>query len=211
MLKKYQNHTNLLERRRARRYKICRKEKLPIEVESDTEYSDGGYSTAEDLKDKEYLSQRYKLTRCVDRVPHPTQPKPQSESEGTKPKEVIEVEPINPTPVIPKARELDFPDPLDREVNMDPQRLEERARELIEREEYNHIFEQLNANHRIGQGNGNRDRHDSQNDRNERGLRYSLRDIPTFDGKGDTMPQTHLIEFKDLLFVSNYRQTTSIS
>ena len=68
MLKKYQNHTNLLERRRARRYKICRKEKLPIEVESDTEYSDGGYSTAEDLKDKEYLSQRYKLTRCVDRV-----------------------------------------------------------------------------------------------------------------------------------------------
>ena len=81
-LKKYQYHTNLLERRRARRYKICRKEKPPIEVESDTEYSDGGYSTAEDLKDKEYLSHRYKLTRSVDRVPHPTQPKPQSESEG---------------------------------------------------------------------------------------------------------------------------------
>ena len=58
-LKKYQYHTNLLERRRARRYKICRKEKPPIEVESDTEYSDGGYSTAEDLKDKEYLSHRY--------------------------------------------------------------------------------------------------------------------------------------------------------
>ena len=54
-LKKYQYHTNLLERRRTRRYKICRKERPPIEVESDTEYSDGGYSTAEDLKDKECL------------------------------------------------------------------------------------------------------------------------------------------------------------
>ena len=88
-LKKYQYHTNLLERRRARRYKICRKEKPPIEVESDTEYSDGGYSTAEDLKDKECLPHRYKLTRSVDRVPHPTQPRPQPESVVTKPKEVV--------------------------------------------------------------------------------------------------------------------------
>ena len=58
-LKKYQYHINLLERR-ARRYKIYRKEKPPIEVESDSEYSNGGYSTAEDLKDKEYLPHRYK-------------------------------------------------------------------------------------------------------------------------------------------------------
>ena len=69
--KKYQYHTNLLERRRARRYIICRKEKPPIEVESDTEYSDGEYSTAEDLKDKEYLPHRYKLTRSANRVPYP--------------------------------------------------------------------------------------------------------------------------------------------
>ena len=192
-MKKYQHHTNLLERR-ARRYKICRKEKPPIEVESDTEYSDGGYFTAEDLKDKEYLSHRYKLTRSVNRVPHPNQ----SESETTKPKELIEVEPINPRPVIPKPRESDFPDPLDREVNMD-QRVDERARELIERGEYNHMFGQLNAEHRIGQGNGNRDRQDRQNDKNERGLRYSLRDIPTFGGKGYAMPHTHLIDFEDCL------------
>ena len=79
-LKKYQYHTNLLERRRTRRYKICRKEKPPIEVEPDTEYCDGGYSTAEDLKDKECLPHRYKLTRSVDRVAHPTQPRPQPES-----------------------------------------------------------------------------------------------------------------------------------
>ena len=101
-LKKYQYHTNLLERRRTRRYKICRKERPPIEVESDTEYSDGGYSTAEDLKDKECLSHRYKLPRSVDRVPHPTQPRPQPESEVTKPKEVVEV--VEPTVVVPNFK-----------------------------------------------------------------------------------------------------------
>ena len=198
-LKKYQYHTNLLERRRARGYKICRKEKPPIEVESDTEYSDGGYSTAEDLKDKECLPHRYKLTRSVERVPHPSQPRPQPESEVTKPKEVVEVGLRNPIPVEPNLRNLDLPDPLDREVNMDQHRLDERARELIERGEYNHLLEQFNADHRIGQGigqrNGNRDRYD----RNERGLRYSIRDIPIFDGKGDAMPHTHLIEFEDFL------------
>ena len=36
-------------------------------------------------------------------------------------------------------------------------------------------------------------------DRNDRNLRYSIRDIPTFHGKGDVMPHTHLIEFQDLL------------
>ena len=199
-LKKYQYHTNLLERRRTRRYKICRKERPPIEVESDTEYSDGGYSTAEDLKDKECLPHRYKLTRSVDRVPHPTQPRPQPESEVTKSKEVVKVvEPINPTVVVPNPGDLNLPDPLDREVNMDQHRLDERVRELFERGEYNHLLEQLNTNHRIGQGNGNRDRHDRHYDRNERGLRYSIRDIPIFDGKGDAMPHTHLIEFEDFL------------
>ena len=80
-LKKNQYHTNLLERRRTRRYRIYRKERPPIEVESDSEYCDGGYSTAEDLKDKEYLPHRYKLTRSANRVPHPNQPRPQLDSE----------------------------------------------------------------------------------------------------------------------------------
>ena len=206
-LKKYQYHTNLLERRRARRYKICRKEKPPIEVESDTEYSDRGYSTADDLKDKEYLPHRYKLTRSVERVPHPSQPRPQQESEVTKPKEVVEVGLRDPIPVKPNLRNLELTDPLDREVNMDQHRLDERAREiareLIERGEFNHLLEQVNADYRIGQGigqrNGNRDRYDRQYDRNERGLRYSIRDIPIFEGKGDNMPHTHLIEFEDFL------------
>ena len=55
-----------------------------------------------------------------------------------------------------------------------------------------------------GHGNGYRHRQDSndrddRNDRNDRSLRYSMRDIPTYDVKGDAMPHTHLIEFEDFL------------
>ena len=197
-LKQYQYHTNLLERRRARRYKIYRKEKPPFKVESDTEYSDCGYPTAEDLKDKEYLPHRYKLTRSTNKVQHPNQPRPQSDSEETQLKGVIEVEPINPPPVNPNPREPDSPVP-DRVVDMDQQRIEAAAREMIRRGEFDHLLGPNNVYERRGQGNGNRDRQNRQDDRNERSLRYSIRDIPTFDGKGDAMPHTHLIEFEDFL------------
>ena len=191
-LKKYQYHTNLLERRRARRYTVYREEKPPIEVESDSEYSDGGYSTAEDLKDKEYLPHRYKLRRNANRVPHSNQPRPQSDSD-------IEVDPINPPPVNPSLREPNSPVPDYRAVDMDQQRIEAAAREMIRRGEFNHLFDPNNLDEKRGQGNGNRDRQNRQDDRNERSLRYSIRDIPTFDGNGDAMPHTHLIEFEDFL------------
>ena len=155
-LKKYQYPTNLLERRRARRYKIYRKEKPPIEVELDSEYSDGGYSTAEDLKDKEYLPHRYKLTRSANRVPHSNQPRPQSDSEEPQPKEVIEVDPINPPPV--NSRESNSPVPDYRAVDMDQQRIEAAARKMIRRGEFNHLLDPNNVNERRGQGNGNRNR-----------------------------------------------------
>ena len=57
------------------------------------------------------------------------------------------------------------------------------------------------VNNGRGQGNGHRYRQDKndRDDRNDRSLRYSIRDIPTCDGKGDAMPHTHLIEFEDFL------------
>ena len=70
---------------------------------------------------------------------------------------------------------------------------------MIRQGEYDHLFDQNNVDERRDQGNGNRDRHNRQDDRTERSLRYSIRDIPTFDGKGDAMPHTHLIEFEDFL------------
>ena len=56
----------------------------------------------------------------------------------TKPEEEVEVEPINP--VVPNPRDLELPDPLEREVNMDQHKLDERARELIKRGEYNVVL-----------------------------------------------------------------------
>ena len=91
------------------------------------------------MKGKEYLPHRYKLTRSANRVPHPNQPRPQLDSEETQPKEVIKVEPINPPPVNPNPREPDFPVPDYRAVDMDQQRIEAAAREMIRRSEFDHL------------------------------------------------------------------------
>ena len=66
-------------------------------------------------------------------------------------------------------------------------RIEALAREMIQRGEYNYLF---------NPGECARIDREYQDDR---GLRYSIRDIPTFDGKGDSLPHTHMIEFGDFL------------
>ena len=189
-LKKYQYHLSLLEKRRVRRYRVYRKERPPVEEVSDTEYSDGGYSSAEDLKNKECLPHRYKLTRSVKRIPHPPQPTPQSDIEPHPIEVDIDpIKPVEPVDTIPIV------EPVEQEgINMDQQRLEEIVREIMRRGEYN----PENAGNDRGHGNGHRHRQD-RNDRDDRSLRYSMRDIPTYDGKGDAMPHTHLIEFEDFL------------
>ena len=110
------------------------------------------------MKDKEYLPHRYKLKRSVSRVPHPNQPRPQSDSEETQPNEVIEVDPINPSPINPNPRKPSSPVPDYRAVDMDQQRIEAAAREVIRRGEFNHLLDPNNVDDRRGQGNGNRDR-----------------------------------------------------
>ena len=186
-LKKYKYHLSLLEKRRVRRYRVYRKERPPIEEVSDTEYSDGGYSTAEDLKDKECLPHRYKLTRSAKRIPHPPQPTPQPDIEPHHTEVVIDpINPVEPVDIIPIV------EPGEQErIEMDQQRLEEIVREIMRRGEYNPENDRRH-------GNGHRHRQD-RNDRDDRSLRYSMRDIPTYDGKGDAMPHTHLIEFEDFL------------
>ena len=66
-------------------------------------------------------------------------------------------------------------------------RIEVLAREMIRRGDFDHLF---------NPGRGARLDKDSQDDWS---LRYFIRDIPTFDGKGDSMPHTHVIEFGDFL------------
>ena len=143
-LKKYKYHLAILERR-TRRYRISRKERKPIEEQSDTEYSDGRYSTAEDLKDHEYFPHRYELRRSTKRVPKPVHPRPQP-SKKTQPEEVIEITLVEPPPVVnsktnPKPQPVK-PVPDFRAVTMDQQvqaRAEELVRGMIRRGEIDQI------------------------------------------------------------------------
>ena len=67
------------------------------------------------------------------------------------------------------------------------QRIEEIAREMIRRGEFDHPV------------NPDRDATLNRNNQDDSSLRYSIRDIPTFDGKGDSLPHTHMMEFGDFL------------
>ena len=66
-------------------------------------------------------------------------------------------------------------------------RVDERAMELIRSGEYDHlVIPERGA--RLG-----------RNNQDDRGLSYSIRDIPTFDGNGDSLPHIHMLEFSDFL------------
>ena len=75
------------------------------------------------------------------------------------------------------------------------QRLEEIAREMIRSGEFDHIV------------NPDRDARLDRNIQDDWSLSYSIRDIPTFDGKGDSLPHTHMMEFGD--FLANTGSTNS--
>ena len=67
------------------------------------------------------------------------------------------------------------------------QRVEEIAREMIRSDEFDNP---VNPDRDAGLGRNNQD---------DRSLRYSIRDICTFDGKGDSLPHAHMMEFGDFL------------
>ena len=67
------------------------------------------------------------------------------------------------------------------------QRLEEIAREMIRSGEFDHPV------------NPDRDARLDRNNQDDWSLSYSIRDIPTFDGKEDSLPHTHMMEFGDFL------------
>ena len=66
-------------------------------------------------------------------------------------------------------------------------RVEERAMELIRSGEYDHL---------VIPDRGARLGRNSQDDRSRS---HSIRDIPTFDGNGDSLPHIHMLEFSDFL------------
>ena len=67
------------------------------------------------------------------------------------------------------------------------QRVEEIGREMIRSGEFDNLV------------NPDRDTRLHRNNQDDWSLSYSIRDIPTFDGKGDSLPHTHIMEFGDFL------------
>ena len=75
-------------------------------------------------------------------------------------------------------------------MNMDEQyrqRVEERAIEMIRSGEFDNLLMPDRGARLV------------RNNQDDRSLRYFIRDIPTFDGNGETLPQTHMLEFSDFL------------
>ena len=66
-------------------------------------------------------------------------------------------------------------------------RVEERAMELFRSGEYDHLVIP-DRGAKLG-----------RNNQDDRSLSYSIRDIPTFDGNGDSLPHIHMLEFSDFL------------
>ena len=116
------------------------------------------------------------------------------------------------------------PDPntIPKEVEREPtseidmaelqQRIDQRAREMIDRGDYNHLFGNGNESDDDQQDQQHRHRRQPRQNQDDSSLRYSLRDIFTYDGKGDSMPHTHMIEFDDFLVntgskLENYLKT----
>ena len=209
-LKKYKYHLTILERR-TRRCRISRKERKPIEEQSDTEYSDGGYSTAEDLKDQEYFPHRYNIRRSAKRFPKPAHPRPQPSKEMQS---LVEPPPVIYPQANPDPQPI-YPVPDFTAVTMDQQiqaRAEELARDMIKRGDFQHLMQGMDGDDSdgegqrrgpgFGRGRGGRHGQPRQGDRDrsrDKSLSYSIRDIPTFDGKGDSIPHTNLIKFEDFL------------
>ena len=69
---KLARHRRVLENRIERRRDIIKGKGLSLEVAPDEELSDGGYSSVEEFKNKETLSQRYSIKRNRVREPHPS-------------------------------------------------------------------------------------------------------------------------------------------
>ena len=75
-------------------------------------------------------------------------------------------------------------------MNMDEQyrqRVEEGAKEMIRSGEFDNLV------------NPDRDARLDRNIQDDRSLRYSIRDIPPFDGNEDSLPHTDMMEFGDFL------------
>ena len=206
---KLSRHKRTLENRLQRRKEIVKGKGLSLEIAPDEELSDGGYSSIEELQNKETLPHRYKIKKTRLREPYPSlfeyphqipihhtvgnlgdteqqelkarieAKANQQQERKTKTKKKGKKEVVNEVVELPEQADIENP---------------------IESEEI-----QIPSPTATMPGRGNRNgRNDDDGDddrQNDRNHYWSLRDIPKFEGKGE-QPFSHLMEFEDYLVAS---------
>ena len=206
---KLSRHRRVLDNRLQRRKEIVKGKGLSLEIAPDEELSDGGYSSIEELQDKETLPHRYKIKKTRLREPYPSlfeypHQIPTHHTVGslgdTEQQELkvrIEAKAYQEQEKKAKAKKKGKKEVVKEVVEL-PEQVD--IENPVESEEI-----QIPSPKATMPGRGNRNGRngddgddDRQDDRNHY---WSIRDIPKFEGKGE-QPFSHLMEFEDYLVAS---------
>ena len=188
-------HKRNLENRLLRRQQIIKGKGLPLDVTPDDELSDGGYSSLEELKDRETLPHRYKIKRSRFRENYP--------SLFDFPNEIPKHHTVD-------RLAADEQEELNKWIvkKQQDQKQETKTKHKPKKAETGKqippklpiISDQKDPNLTPPQTPvkmpGNKDE--------EKTHYWSLRDIPKFEGKGE-QPFSYLMEFEDYLIASGVR------
>ena len=203
---KLSRHKRALENRLQRRKEVVKGKGLSLEVALDEELSDGGYSSIEELKEKETLPHRHRIKRNRFREPYP--------SLFEYPHQI----PTHHTVVnLDSTEQQELKDRKEAKAKQEQEKKAKAKKKGKKEVEQPEIVEVENSEqsediqipptitmaNRNGRGNRNgRNGDDGDDDRqDERNHYWSLRDIPKFEGKGE-QPYSHLMEFEDYLVAS---------
>ena len=199
---KLSRHKRALENRLQRRKEVVKGKGLSLEIALDEELSDGGYSSIEELKDKETLPHRHRIKRNRFREPYP--------SLFEYPHQI----PTHHTVVnLDNTEQQELRDRKEAKAKQEQEKKAKAKKKGKKEAEQPEIVEVENPEQSEdtqipptvtmprGERNG---RHGDDGDDDRQGERnhyWSLRDIPKFEGKGE-QPYSHLMEFEDYLVAS---------
>ena len=199
---KLSRHKRALENRLQRRKEVVKGKGLSLEIALDEELSDGGYSSIEELKDKETLPHRHRIKKNRFREPYP--------SLFEYPHQI----PTHHTVVnLDNTEQQELRDRKEAKAKQEQEKKAKAKKKGKKEVEQPEIVEVENPEQSEdtqipptvtmprGERNG---RHGDDGDDDRQGERnhyWSLRDIPKFEGKGE-QPYSHLMEFEDYLVAS---------
>ena len=201
---KLSRHKRALENRLKRRKEVVKGKGLSLEVSLDEELSDGGYSSIEELKDKETLPHRHRIKKNRFREPYP--------SLFEYPHQI----PTHHTVVkLDDTEQQELKDRIEAKAKQEQEKKAKAKKKGKKEVEQPEIIGVENPEQSediqippptvtMPNRNGRNDRNgdDGDDDRqDERNHYWSLRDIPKFEGKGE-QPFSHLMEFEDYLVAS---------